>query len=152
MKSFLILIGASGSGKSRLSKRISAKYPKTVVCSTDDAMKNSEGAYEFLPERLLFAHGCTREKVRRSMESKVPIVVLDNTNTSAEHIEPYFRMAQKFGYRTRFLVFPEMDPKLLAERNLHSVPFETILSQRDRIRHLLANWPKDWPKFEPAPE
>lgn len=148
MKSFLVLIGASGSGKSSLSKRLVSGYPGTVVCSADDVMVRKEGGYTFDAERLRFAHDCTRTKVKKALEKKAPIVVLDNTNTSARDIEPYVELAR---YKVRFIVFPEVDLEVLAARNLHGVPKETLLSQRDRIRHLLKNWPEGWPAYENAP-
>jgi len=144
MRTFKILIGASGSGKSTLCNAL----PDAYVCSADDFFMVGD-EYKFNPAFLGYAHQMCSTKVRRAFEEGLPLVVLDNTNQTVSEITPYVKLAERHGYRVEFVVFrSELDPEVLAARNAHGVPVESIQLQLERIQTLLNQWPAEWPAYE----
>lgn len=148
MKSLIILVGASGSGKSSWSRGRLASG-QAVVCSADDGLIDSDGVYRFAPEKLGAAHAACQAKARAAMGRGVPLVVIDNTNTSISEIGVYLNLGDQFEYFPEVLVFDsEHDSEVLAARNRHGVPAHVILNQLARIEGTLANWPESFPMFK----
>lgn len=148
MKSLIILVGASGSGKSSWSRGRS-DADAAVVCSADDYFMDTLGVYRFSTSLLGQAHGACQARARDAMLGGAPLVVIDNTNTTVEEVGRYLTGADIHGYEVQILVFrSELDPEVLARRNKHGVPVHAIQGQLDRIARMLASWPFDWPRYE----
>ena len=86
----LILRGISGSGKSSVARAIvSAHPPGTVaVCSADDFFLQG-GVYRFDFNQLGAAHEACRRSFDSALRRRIPIIILDNTNTTLREYEPY---------------------------------------------------------------
>lgn len=62
-----------------------------------------------------------------------PILVVDNTNTMAEEIAPYYSVAKAYGYQVE-LVTLLIDSSIAYQRNIHSVPLHAVENQDARLR------------------
>lgn len=70
--------------------------------STDDFFKlGGDGSYRFDPSKLGAAHAWNLRRAVSAMESAIPVVVIDNTNTQAWEMRPYAEAALAHGYTVR---------------------------------------------------
>lgn len=139
MKTMIILMGASGSGKSTHAKTLG------LVSFSADRFFMQHGEYRFDPAQLGTAHArcfCGAiEEVRYESGSHSPKdVVIDNTNATIAEIAPYVALAQAYGYDVEFRVFDEFP-----YQNIHGVPEATVAAQRARLQKTLLEWPPYWP-------
>ena len=144
----VIMRGLPGSGKSTLAKRIVNEAKVGVVLSTDDYFMRN-GQYIFRPEELSNAHKANHDQAAQAVRNKVPLVVIDNTNTQSWEMRPYFELGVANSYKIQILE-PSTDwkfkPKMLTSRNSHGVPRHSIENMMDRyeknltVDTLLALW------------
>ena len=129
--------GCSGSGKSTTARQL---VGTGVVCSADDFFVDPNGVYTFEKDRLSDAHRACWNGFQGSIHLGMPIIVVDNTNTTAREWSRYSKMADENGYEVVFVDFAvNFDPitkepydhyvDALFWRNSHGVPRETILKQ-----------------------
>jgi len=176
-----ILMGCSGSGKSTQAAKMAESFlnanPKgrVVHCSADNypgLYTRPEGPATLKPSinfaLLGAAHAaCFRAFIDAcshswaAMPERLTLVIVDNTNTSAEEIAPYIQGARAFGceptvhlveafaapHRHTGAVY-EMGAHQLAARNVHGAPSGAIQGQLDRIAAVVDAWPPFWPKVE----
>merc|ERR1712188_52672 len=139
----IIVGGPPGSGKSTLVKEIE-KYirRKGVICSADDHFIESDGVYRFNFDELKYAHTNCKKKARSAMESRIPIVFIDNTCIKRWEYKEYLAMANTNGYDiiiVRFDCTGYDQSKLayeLSQRNVHGVP-------ADAIKNMIGNMYED---------
>lgn len=127
-----IMRGLPGSGKSTLAKSLGG-----VVYATDDFFM-VEGEYRFDFNKLSLYHALNRKRTEEAMANRVPVIVVDNTNTTAKEIKPYVELADKYGYQVELKMpsTPWMwDLDILVERNTHQVPMETLQAMKARFQH-----------------
>ena len=100
-KTLLLITGKSGSGKSTLANFLAALIPARDVesVSADEFMTDPQGDYDFRPERLGICHTRCRHTVRVAMMQEKLLVIVHNTNTRAEHVDQYKRLADEYDYR-----------------------------------------------------
>lgn len=144
-KTLHIMRGVSGSGKSTFIKN-NIPDPK-VIHSTDDVIENDiapiitsktgiEG-YKALFQHMLYinhygplkkAHRLNQENAKKSMDSGVENVVIDNTNLDPWESKPYVEYGLEKGYNIKIHTIPpgNLTAKELADRNVHGVPLEVI--------------------------
>ena len=143
-----ILSGLSGSGKSTYTQHCCGG---SSVFSADQFFM-VDGEYRFDVSKLSQAHGACFKGTIAALQSGVPHVVVDNTNTTSEEIAPYVLAAQAFGYEVEIVTL--VAPKGMtegdyiaacAERNAHNVPAAGIAGQAQRIasRKLMPWWKSD---------
>jgi predicted kinase len=75
------------------------------------------------------------------MGSGEDLIVVDNTNTQIWEMEPYVKLAKKYGYKVVVVEVPHPPAEVAAERNSHGVPVEIIQRMIDRWE---AKLPADW--------
>lgn len=121
-----ILSGVPGCGKSTYCKDLDG-----IVCSADDWFMRG-GVYKFDFRELGNAHNACLKKFIESIVNGYDVVV-DNTNTTAEEIIPYYAIAAAYGYEIELITIFE-DPEVCAERNVHGVPKEGIIAMDKRLR------------------
>lgn len=143
MKRCIILSGVSGSGKSiqaqLLSRELAGDGCLTVSA---DQYFYEEDKYCFDASKLGEAHAwCFRKfinNMQRDTDDMVSSIIVDNTNTTVEEISPYILGATAFGYAPEVLTIATNDNeetiKLLAARNQHGVPINSIRAQMKRLQ------------------
>ena len=135
-KQVVILSGVSGSGKSTLVKEFGPEvsYYRKVVSADNFFMVNGE--YKFSPAHLGDAHADCFRKFIQAMQDETQMIIVDNTNTTAEEISPYMLGAAAFGYEVEVqTILPKnmTDLELCAQRNAHGVPMAVISAQYRRL-------------------
>lgn len=131
---FLYLIrGIPGSGKSTLAAMIRTSIQRICGYNTfhfeaDDFFVNQlTGEYLFLPEKLAEAHAYCQKSAEFSMENEKGIVIVSNTFVYRAHLEPYLKMAKKYGY-TPIEITCNGNFK-----SIHEVPPETIRKMKQNF-------------------
>jgi|SRR6185436_4253334 len=127
-----ILAGASGSGKSHLASKIWASHPKVLVCSADDYLYDSHGTYVWGADKLAAAHNECLKKFIAAVQEEVPVVVVDNTNTTIAEIAPYYSIAAAYGAEVE-LVILFCNPEKAVNRNKHNTPAPVVTAQIKRL-------------------
>lgn len=146
----IIMSGVAGAGKSTwIAGNVFDRHK--LVFSADNFFSRN-GEYKFDPKLLGQAHDdCLRQfteacigghdlkvkgdlKLQEGLQSVVepPTLVVDNTNTTIEEINPYYRIAHAYGYEVE-LVTLHVEPKLASERGTHNVPEHACSNMAVRI-------------------
>ena len=94
----IIMRGVSGSGKSTLAQQLAQAHPESVIYSTDDFFM-VEGKYVFDVKKIGENHKKNQDRAVEGMKKKIPLIVIDNTNTQAWEMKPYVLAAQEHGYQ-----------------------------------------------------
>lgn len=129
-KLLVVARGPSGSGKSRMTEKISEQYDAPVFSSDDFWM--SSGTYQFDREYVGESHFWNQGRVEEAMQGDVPVIIVDNTNAQFWEMKPYVAMAQKYGYTVDFRE-PDWDPRLKTPEGQWNVDFlEEMQNQPDR--------------------
>jgi hypothetical protein len=129
-----IMRGLPGSGKSTRAAAIAAAAApdEAVIHSTDTQFVDpATGVYTFDAARLPEAHAANLAAFERSLDERVPCVVIDNTNIQPWHYEKYVLSAWRAGYRVREEVVGDVSAdgalaEAYAARNVHGVPADKI--------------------------
>lgn len=128
--------GPSGSGKSTY---IQNHLPGAYVCSADHYFIDKDGTYRFDRQGLGAAHVECQRKFKQALKDRVPLVVVDNTNTTTREMKPYVQAAKHQGYRVE-CVRLDTPADVAAGRNQHGVPYGTVQSMIARM----CETPPDW--------
>lgn len=138
-----IMRGLPGAGKSTFIKTLTGKID---ICSADDFhMKN--GVYSFDPKNIAAAHNqCLTDFLTglEIYENQFDYTVIDNTNTSAWEIAPYYRLAEIFKQEVKIIRI-HCDFETASARNIHGVPLEIIwrMNQNILTERLPAHWKEE---------
>lgn len=151
----LVLCGIPGSGKSTFvgecTDRQTADGRRVVSVSADKFF----GAGKFDPSKLADAHAsCIREFVEIVQEATrtptftwqqltVPLIIVDNANTTVAEIAPYAAVALAYGceLEVRTLL---CDVAVAHARNVHNVPLATVARMAANLA--ARNMPPRWPQ------
>lgn len=149
----IIHIGLPGSGKTTSIRRIFGDYnwiedgvihyiPNRVAVVSSD---NYPGLYDkdkdFHPELLAKSHpACFREFIAAMLQG-FPVVIVDNTNTSAIELAPYILGAQAHGYAVELREFV-VSIETAERRNTHKVPRASLEAMAKRLAEPRPPW---WP-------
>lgn len=126
----IIMRGLPGSGKSTKVKELLERNPGMVVCSADDYFMK-DGVYTFNARQIGKAHeACFKKAMDAVLNGKM--VVIDNTNTQKWEYERYQKLGEANHYWVSFIEMPHEDPEILAKRNTHGVPLESIKKMLNR--------------------
>ncbi len=139
VKEVIITSGIPGSGKSTWVRKNTNPY-MTEIFSADNFFLDKNGQYHFAPSKLSEAHAsCMRNFTTRLMHlnscledsCKITLVV-DNTNTSAWEIAPYYCLANAFNIPVK-IVRIIASPETAYQRNIHGVQKDKVEKMAERI-------------------
>lgn len=122
-KVLVVIRGIPGCGKSSFAKLLDC-----YVCTADD-YHMVDGQYDWKAENAAKAHFECRRKCEEYMKINACTIAIANTNTTMKEMQPYYDMAQKYGYKV-FSVIVENRHNGISE---HNVPEETLQKMRGRF-------------------
>ncbi len=136
-KTVLILCGPSGAGKSTFTTTLQGNGRYVVITSADHYFSR-EGTYKFDAKELSAAHNYCLRKFCAAAAKEVPMLVVDNTNTTLLEMAPYYSVAIAHGYAVEIHSFGlATAPEELLARTQHGVPLPTLATQQRKARNLL---------------
>jgi predicted kinase len=135
-KELILMRGLPGSGKSTRARELAGHFGQ--VFSTDDFFVDVDGNYKWFGNLLGKAHDWNQRRSLAALHANIPIVVIDNTNTTLKDLRsylPHINAARQLGYTVR-VEEPQTSWKFdldeLVELNTHNVPrvaIETMLNR-----------------------
>ena len=137
-----IMRGISGSGKSTRAKEL---VGEGVIHSTDTLIE-ATGDYKGHFDRMIAAdnwsahskmHNLNLKNSITSMKEGVSPVIIDNTNLAPNEPKGYVKAALEMGFADSNIVIEDVGTggvtaEVLAERNSHGVPLESIIKMVDK--------------------
>lgn len=123
MKELYLLRGLPGSGKSTLAKSLGGKHFEADMYFVRD------GEYKFDATELKDAHEWCRASIGGLMINEEPKLVVSNTFTQEWEMEPYYRMAKRYGYKVFSLIVENRHGGI----NEHGVPEEKLEQMKNRF-------------------
>jgi predicted kinase len=124
-KKLIIVRGLPGSGKSSFAESI---FPGYKICTADD-FHMVDGIYVWKQENAHKAHIYCQDKCKELMTRAISPVVVANTSTTEREMDPYYKMAEEYGYE----VFSVIVENRHGGINSHNVPEETLQKMRERF-------------------
>lgn len=123
MKELYLLRGLPGSGKSTLAESLGGLNMEA------DQYFTYEGKYEFDASKLKEAHAWCQNAVSVWMTKDVPKITVSNTFTQEWEMQPYYDLAEKYGYRVYSLIVENRHSGI----NSHGVPEEKLVQMKERF-------------------
>ena len=137
----IIMRGIPGSGKSTWAKKESAQCVRPVTFSADKFFMVG-GSYRFDPTKLGEAHGdCLVGFLSHLRDGGYTTIFVDNTNTTAVEIAPYYALALAYGADVK-IVRMATPFEVAVIRNTHNVPISTIWKMQQNL--LTERLPPHW--------
>lgn len=138
-KKVVIMRGLPGCGKTHHALALTDGNPNAVVLSADNFHneKQPDGtiAYRFKPENARKAHDqCYTDFLAAGNMPRVNLIVIDNTNTTAWEISPYYRLAEVSGCEVEIRYIRCPIEKCVA-RGTHGVPLATYVRMAANLEH-----------------
>ena len=122
-KILYIVRGIPGSGKSTFAKTLVGTHHET------DNFFMVDGEYKFDVTKLKGAHEWCQNKVKTDMMVGREKIVVSNTFTQEWEMEPYFKLAKEYGYKTFSIVVENRH----GGTNEHGVPEDKLEQMRNRF-------------------
>jgi adenylate kinase family enzyme len=116
MKTFIMIAGAPGSGKTTMAKELIAMFGTGKHYEADQYFTDNNGKYIFRPELLSEAHQWCQTRAYESMLQSEPVVIVANCFTKQSQRVPYLRLARHYGYTVHFIHLTKH------HNNIHGVP------------------------------
>jgi predicted kinase len=130
MGNLILLRGLPGSGKTTFAKTLERDLIDTRSVEADDFFVDANGVYRFDPSKLAAAHDYCRYTANLYMDMGILFVVVSNTFTTEEEMQPYFEMAERHDYTVTSLVVENRH----GNSSVHNVPEKTIGRMRQRFQ------------------
>lgn len=132
MRSLVILRGLPGAGKSSLAAVLSEGAGP--VFSIDDYFTDPQtGAYNFDFSKNHLAYKQCEMSTEQAMAEKKEKIFIDNAFTLEWEMEPYFKLAEKYGYRVFVVTVEKRHPG----NNQHGVSGEQLQKMAAKYKVVL---------------
>jgi predicted kinase len=127
MKKIILLRGLPGSGKSSLAKLMSNALTGFVEA---DMYFIQNGEYKFDASKLRQAHAWCQNQVEKWMGPHgLDDIIVSNTFTQEWEMQPYFELAEKYGY----VIFSLVVENRHGGKNVHNVPEDKLEQMKNRF-------------------
>jgi predicted kinase len=137
MGDIVIMRGPSGSSKSTY---VSKNFSNALVCSADHYFTNElTGEYKWSADKIGAAHFACKRKFTDALTSKIPLIVIDNTNITNTEMKFYVSEAKAAGYHIR-IIRMEVPLEKLYGRNTHNVPNEVVKNMYAKMQTIPSIW------------
>lgn len=128
MKELFLLRGLPGSGKSTLAKSLGGIHIEA------DQYFMVDGVYKFDGSKIKLAHNYCQSQTQAWMgtngeQVNVDRIVVSNTFTQEWEMQPYFEMAERYGYTIFSLIVENRHGGV----NEHGVPDDKLEQMRNRF-------------------
>lgn len=123
MKELFLLRGLPGAGKSTLAKSLGGLHIEA------DNFFLKEDVYEYDPSKIKDAHAWCQSFASEWIAEGRERIVVANTFTQAWEMQPYFDLAEQYGYRVYSLIVENRHGGV----NEHGVPQETLDKMKNRF-------------------
>jgi predicted kinase len=130
MKTLFLIRGVPGCGKTTLAQLITQNF----CVAADDYHIDIFGNYNWKPENSKAGHEWCKGVAEQWMLQERETVVVHNTFTQEWEMQPYFDLAEQYGYRVTTLIVENRH----SSKSIHNVPTETIKKMTDRFDIKLA--------------
>lgn len=131
MKNLYLLRGLPGSGKSTLANQIGDTH-----FEADMYFINEDGEYIFNGADIKKAHQWCQSQVELAMiQNHITYgldssdIIVSNTFTQEWEMEPYYKLAETYGYRVFSLIVENRH----GGENIHGAPADKIQAMKDRF-------------------
>lgn len=123
MKELFLLRGLPGAGKTTLAKSIGGMH----IEADNYFMDGDE--YKFDASKLKEAHAWCQNVVKVWIINSVPKITVSNTFTQEWEMQPYYDLAEKYGYRVYSLIVENRHGGV----NEHGVPEDKLVQMKNRF-------------------
>jgi predicted ABC-type ATPase len=147
-KQFIIMRGIPGSGKSTKAKNLAGNQGQ-VFSADDYHVIMGGGEYMWMPKNVKNAHIWNQNRALAAFKADIPIIVIDNTNTTIREMRaflPHIREAMQRGYKVS-IEEPDtswaFDIEECFKKGTHNVPKEVLQEMFNRyvmnvdVEHIL---------------
>ena len=133
----IIMRGIPGSGKSTLAAEFAKAEEDHVIVSADHHFMYGD-EYRFNPAEIGEAHAMCQLRFVEALLERKKLIIVDNTNIHKWEFSFYKVVAYRFGYDVQIhqVWTDEEDVDLCIKRNIHGVPFGTILRMYDEMEYV----------------
>ena len=132
IKTFFLIFGASGSGKTSLAHSLMLMNPDNFcICEADSYFYDNKGHYNFNPSKLGAAHASCQKRFEDALKADTQLVIVSNTSTTAKERKIYVDKAAEYGYTTHVVLVE----RHLGTKSVHNVPQETLDRQVANLRN-----------------
>ena len=138
-KKLFLIRGLPGAGKSTFAKILVGLGSDFLICEADKYFTDKDGEYNFDPSKLKEAHERCIETVETYMKDSLVReewyreIVVSNTFTREWEMEPYFELAEKYGYSVFCIIVENRH----GGKTVHGVPEDKIEQMRQRFEFKL---------------
>lgn len=129
MKQITLLRGLPGSGKSTFADGYARKIDGIHIEADMFFTDRETGVYNFDASKLKDAHKWCQEQVNYWMSKNAYPLIVTNTFTQEWEMQPYFDMAEKYGYT----VYSFIAENRHGGKNVHNVPEEKLEQMKNRF-------------------
>jgi predicted kinase len=125
MKTLYIVRGVPGSGKSTFAQQLTLNN-----WEADMYFISEDGEYKFNIDEIKNAHQWCRDMIEDAMKHNLNKIAVSNTFTQEWEMEPYFKLAEEYGYKVFSLIVENRH----GGENEHDVPEDKIQIMKNRFQ------------------
>jgi predicted kinase len=125
MKNLYLIRGVPGSGKSTFTQTLTPHH-----WEADMYFINEDGEYKFNIDEIKNAHQWCRDMIEGAMKRNLDKIAVSNTFTQEWEMEPYFKLAEEYGYTVFSLIVENRH----GGETQHGVPSDKVQVMRDRFQ------------------